>query len=90
MRTMGEWRDRIRDAQAEAGTAEGPFTLEIAQRLDGLALELMRTRADLRELSLDEWLVEHMEALPVETRRIGEEILAAYDAEPGTGESPSP
>lgn len=90
MRTMNEWRDLIRDAKVEAAGEEGPFGLALAQRLDGLALELMRSRPDLREMSLDEWLVEHMGALPTETRKIGEAILAAYDDEPGTGENPTP
>lgn len=90
MRTMREWRDLIRDAKVEAAEEEGPFGLALARRLDGLALELMRTRPDLRELSLDEWLVEHLETLPAETRKVGEELLAAYDAEPEAGEEPTP
>lgn len=90
MRTMREWRDLIRDAKVEAAKEEGPFGLALARRLDGLALELMRTRPDLRELSLDEWLVEHLETLPAETRKVGEELLAAYDAEPEAGEEPTP
>ena len=90
MRTVEEWRGRIRDAKVEAAGEEGPFGLALARRLDGLALELMRTRPDLRELSLDEWLVEHLETLPAETRKVGEELLAAYDAEPEAGEEPTP
>lgn len=90
MRTMNEWRDLIRDAKVEAAAGEGPFGTALAVRLDRLALELMRTRNDLREMSLDEWLVEHMGAIPAETRRIGEEILAAYDGEPEAVEGPSP
>jgi hypothetical protein len=89
MRTVNEWRDLIRDAQAEAAMGEGPFGPALAQRLDGLALELMRTRPDLCEMSLDEWLVEHMGAIATETRRIGEEILAAYDTDPEASEGPS-
>ena len=42
------------------------------------------------DLSLDEWLVEHLETLPAETRKVGEELLAAYDAEPEAGEEPTP
>ena len=90
MRTMEEWRDRIRDAKVEAAGEKGQFGLALAQRLDGLAVALMRTRPDLRELSLDEWLVEHLETLPAETRKIGEELLAAYDTEPEAGEGPIP
>lgn len=90
MQRMKEWQDRIRDAKVEAAAGEGRFGLALAHRLDGLALELMRTRPDLRELSLDEWLVEHLETLPTETRKVGEELLAAYDAAPEAGEGPTP
>lgn len=90
MRTMEEWRGRIRDAKVEAAAGEGRFGLALAHRLDGLALEVMRNRPDLRELSLDEWLVEHLETLPSDTRKVGEELLAAYDAAPEAGEGPTP
>lgn len=78
------------DAAGPAGMIPGGFERELAGRLDALAREFMGQFPNLPQMSLDEWLVEHQEALPAEVSRAGYALLAAYDAEPEAGESPSP
>lgn len=42
---------------------------------DQLALAMMKTRPDLKELSLDEWLLTHMDALTRRERQAAQAII---------------
>lgn len=53
---------------------------EFEMRLHDEARQFMETRPDLRIMSLDEWLVEHREALSEEERKTGAAILDALYA----------
>ena len=44
----------------------------------------------LRQMSLDEWLVQHHDALGETDRRAGYALLAAYEEEHGVEDAPSP
>jgi hypothetical protein len=48
---------------------------------DLLALAMMNMRPDLRQMSLDEWLVEHDAKLTPAEKTAGHAISALYDAE---------
>lgn len=47
-------------------------------KLDQLALAMMRTRPDLEEMSLDEWLHEHNEKLSRREKQTASAILSLY------------
>jgi len=67
------------DAAHSAGMiSERVHKEEMQSRLDALAQELMATRPDLAEMSLDEWLVEHMDSLSQSERADASAIIAAY------------
>jgi hypothetical protein len=69
------------DAAWPAGMSLGDedFQLEINARLDDVARSYMAQFPHLREMSLDEWLVEHHDTLTAPQREMGREILQAYD-----------
>lgn len=54
------------------------YNLEVCSRLDSLALELMATRPDLEQASLDEWIVIHHEELSDDELRSASAIIDAY------------
>jgi hypothetical protein len=47
-------------------------------RADALAIAMMQTRPDLREMSLDEWLIQHDAHLSPNERAAGQAILALH------------
>lgn len=49
-----------------------------AAAYDRLAVALMETRPDLKQMSLDEWLVEHMDSLSQNERRAASAIIDLY------------
>lgn len=51
---------------------------EVASRLDVLALELMESRPELKPMSLDEWVIEHMDHLSEQERYNCSAIINAY------------
>lgn len=94
IQNLSDARQRIQTALDEAWPSgmslnEADFNLEIASRLDVVALDYMQQFKTLRAISMDEWLAEHREALTGEERAIGHEILQAYDTEP-PDETPTP
>jgi len=54
---------------------------EQQRRLDALAKAMMATRPDLKEMSLDEWLVQHSDSLSEKERDAATAISALYDAD---------
>lgn len=79
------------DAAGPAGMIQGKFEMELNGRLDVLAREFMGQFPDLKEMSLDEWLAQHHDALSETDRRAGYELLSAYDEDPAASEdAPSP
>lgn len=93
MRDVDQVRARVQaavDAAGPAGMIPNGFERELTDRLDALAREFMGQFPELRQMSLDEWLAEHHEALSEMDRRAGYELLAAYDESHGVGEAPSP
>lgn len=86
IKTIEDARRRIQKAIDDAWPAgmaldESGFNLEIASRLDIVARQYMDQFSELRVMSLDEWLLEHREALSNEERAVGYEILHAYDVD---------
>lgn len=56
---------------------EAPIEVE-RDRLDDVARAFMDLRADLKPMSLDEWLVEHQEAISDDMRDLGYQILDLF------------
>lgn len=89
MRDVDQVRARVQAAVGAAGPAgmvPDGFERELTDRLDALAREFMGQFHDLPQMSLDEWLAEHHEALSETDRRAGYELLAAYDEDPAGSE----
>jgi DNA-binding SARP family transcriptional activator len=68
------------DATADASMAldEAHFALEIQSRLDVVAIEFMQSRPDLKEMSLDEWVIEHAGSLTADEVEDAYAIIEAY------------
>ena len=82
MRDADQVRARVQaavEAAGPAGMVRDGFERELTDRLDALAREFMGRFPDLPQMSLDEWLAEHHEALTETDRAAGYELLAAYD-----------
>lgn len=82
MRDVEQVRARIQtavEAAGPAGMVPGGFEKEITGQLDALAREFMGQFPHLQQMSLDEWLAQHHDALAETDRRAGYELLAAYD-----------
>lgn len=91
MRDVDQVRARVQaavDAAGPAGMVPGGFEEELTGQLDALAREFMGQFPDLPQMSLDEWLVEHHDALNETDRRAGYALLAAYDEEQAPSDTP--
>lgn len=68
------------DATANAGMSldEARLALEIQTRLDVVAIEFMQSRPDLKEMSLDEWVMEHAALLSADEVENAYAIIKAY------------
>jgi len=93
MRDVDQVRARVQaavDAAGPAGMIPNGFERELTDRLDALAREFMGQFPDLPQMSLDEWLAQHHDALSETDRRAGYELLSAYDEDhAGSEDSPS-
>ena len=90
MRDVDQVRARVQAAVEAAGMIPDGFERELTDRLDALAREFMGQFPDLPQMSLDEWLAEHHEALTDTDRRAGYELLSAYDEDHRAEDAPSP
>lgn len=68
----------IDEAHSAGMIGDAALQTEVACRLDELALELMASRPELKPMSLDEWLIEHMEKLSEAERKNCTAIIDAY------------
>ena len=93
MRDVDQVRARVQaavDAAGPAGMVPGGFERELTGQLDALAREFMGQFPDLPQMSLDEWLAQHHDALEETDRRAGYALLSAYDEDHGEEDAPSP
>lgn len=89
-RDVDQVRARVQ-AAGPAGMIPDGFERELTDRLDALAREFMGQSPDLLQMSLDEWLTDHHEALSETEPRAGYKLLSAYDEDPAASEdAPSP
>ena len=93
MRDVDQVRARVQaavDAAGPAGMVPGEFERELTGQLDALAREFMGQFPELPQMSLDEWLAQHHDALAEMDRRAGYVLLAAYDEDHEVEDAPSP
>lgn len=78
--THGNGEDVIHDHTDNANMQALADYAASTEAMDAAAVALMATRPDLRALSLDEWLIQHHDALTEEERRTAEAILELHNA----------
>ena len=64
--------------KASMGLSDSDHDREVCSRLDALAIELMESRPDLEQASLDEWMVINDPELTDTERKAASAIIEAY------------